>query len=205
MTIKKQSTVIIIYGPIAVGKLTVAKELAKKIDFKVTHNHLINDLAWSVFTRGEKDTNAVVEKLRYDFYESAIKYGHNIILTHTFSYNYVSGTGLKDPDYMKKLEKKLEKAGAKVLCVHLQAHTEKLFERVKGESRKEHKKLVDVKILKNLSKEKDWITTAPVKNNLIIDNTNLSPKKTAALIIEHYKINNPAASRSLRRGILLEP
>lgn len=194
MIIKKQNTVIIIYGPIAVGKLTVAKELAKKIKFKLTHNHLINDLAWSVFTRGEKDTNAIVEKLRYDFYEAAVKYGHDIIITHAFSYNYISGTGLKDPEYLKRLEKKLEKAGANVLCVHLQARTKELFARVKGESRKEHKKLVNVSILKNLSKEKDWVTTAPVKNNFIVDTTNLSPKKTTELIIKHYGLKTKSTS-----------
>jgi tRNA uridine 5-carbamoylmethylation protein Kti12 len=32
---------VLLYGPPAVGKLTIAKVLANKIDYKLLHNHLI--------------------------------------------------------------------------------------------------------------------------------------------------------------------
>ncbi len=184
---KNNPTVIILYGAMAVGKLTVGKELAKQLKYKLTHNHLINDLVSSVFDRDTFELNSLVEKLRYEFYESAVKYGHNIIITHCYSHSYVSPTGLSDPDYMKNLENKLVKSGAKVLFVHLQADAESLLTRVKNASRREHKKLTNVSVMKVLINEKDFKTSAPVKNNLVIDNTKLSPKKVVQIIVDHLK------------------
>ncbi|MFH1209967.1 MAG: shikimate kinase, partial [archaeon] len=40
---------IYIYGPPAVGKLTVTKELAKLTNFKIFHAHLTADYVSSVF------------------------------------------------------------------------------------------------------------------------------------------------------------
>jgi len=184
--LNKKPTVIIIYGPIAVGKLTVGKELAKQTGFKLTHNHLINDLVRSIFDRGTKESNFYIEKLRYEIYTAAIQANQSIIITHTYAANYISPSGLSDPDYLRTLEKKLIKLGANVSFVHLQTHNEELLKRVSLPSRKEYKKLLDKKILKDLHKTTDWETTAPVKNNLIIDNTNLSPKKVVSKIIKHF-------------------
>lgn len=184
----KKPTVIIIYGPIAVGKLTVGKELAKQTGFKLTHNHLINDLVRSIFDRGTKESNYYIEKLRYEMYVAAIRASQSIIITHAYAANYISPSGLSDPDYLRTLEKKLTKLGANVLFVHLQTHNEVLLKRVSLPSRKEYKKLLDKKILKDLHKTTDWKTTAPVKNNLIIDNTNLSPKKVVSTILKHFNV-----------------
>ena len=183
----KKSHVIILYGPIAVGKLTIGKLLAKKLGYKLTHNHLTNDLVWSVFERGTKAAHEVTEKMRYDFYETCVKYGNNLVITHAFSHNWVSLTGLSDPTYLKTLGKKLEKAGAEVLFVHLQADPKELLIRVKNESRKEFRKLTKPSILKELSKTKDWTTSAPVKNNLVINNTNLKPTQVVQQILKHLQ------------------
>ena len=43
---------IFIYGLPAVGKLTVAKELAAKTGYKLFHNHLVVDLLISTFELG---------------------------------------------------------------------------------------------------------------------------------------------------------
>jgi deoxyadenosine/deoxycytidine kinase len=45
----KKPTVVFIYGPIAVGKFTVAKMLSKKLGYKLSHNHHINDFIKEVF------------------------------------------------------------------------------------------------------------------------------------------------------------
>jgi|GEM_PF-3574071 len=42
MSIKKP-IVIVLYGPMAVGKLTVAQKLSKKLKMKLSHNHLLNN------------------------------------------------------------------------------------------------------------------------------------------------------------------
>ena len=182
MKADQKPNVVILYGPMGVGKLTVAKALSKITGFKVTHNHLINDLVWSVFERRTLEAEKMSEKIRYDFYQTAIKHGKSIIITHAFSHNWVSQTGLSDPDYLKTLGKKLEKSGAKVLFVHLQADTKELMVRVKQESRKEFGKLTKPSILKELSKTRDWETTLELKNNIVINNTNLPAAKVAKMI-----------------------
>ncbi|MBI4085064.1 MAG: AAA family ATPase [Candidatus Liptonbacteria bacterium] len=187
---RKKAQIIVLYGPMAVGKLTVGKVLSKKLGYKLTHNHLINDLALSVFERGTLEANRMIEKLRYEFYEKAAKSGKNIIITHAYSHNFVSPTGLSDSEYMKKLEKKLKKGGASVLFVHLQAKNKTLLSRVKNVSRKKYEKLTDVSTMKNHLNTKDFATSAPVKNNIVVDNTSLSPQKVAQIIINKINARN---------------
>jgi cytidylate kinase len=43
---------ILLYGPPAVGKLTIAKEIARLTGFKVFHNQLTVNLAAAIFPRG---------------------------------------------------------------------------------------------------------------------------------------------------------
>jgi shikimate kinase len=175
---------IIIYGMVAVGKLTVAKALQKELGYKLTHNHLVNDLAWSIFDRGTLEGNSLIERLRYEVYEEAVKHGVSVIITHCYDHNYVSPTGLSDPEYLKTLEEKLENAGARTFFVHLQADKQALLERVQGESRHEFRKLTDVSKMEEYleAKSTDARTSAPVKNNVVINTTAMTAEEVATMI-----------------------
>ena len=183
---KEKPVAVIIYGMMAVGKLTVAKELQKFLGYKLTHNHLINDLVWSIFDRGTLEGNTLIERLRYELYEEAIKREVSIIITHCYAHDYISPTGLSDPQYMKILEEKLEAVGARTFFVHLQADNPSLLERVEGESRHEYRKLTDVSKMKEYldGRTFDTRTSARVKNNLVIDTTNLSVEETTEIITQ---------------------
>jgi shikimate kinase len=181
---------VILYGMVAVGKLTVAKALQQELGYRLTHNHLINDLVWSIFEPRTLDGNQLIEKLRYELYEEAARHGVSVIITHAYSHAYVSPTGLSDPDYMRALETKLEAAGADTFFVHLQADRETLIERVQGESRREHRKLTDVSTLMEYlggKNDLDVTTPAPVRNNLVIDTTDLTVEETAKRIAEEVR------------------
>ena len=185
----KKPVVIFIYGQIAVGKLTVAKILSKKLGYKLTHNHSLNDFVDEVFTRGMNAHNSIIEKIRYDLLENAVKAKINFVTTHCYAHNFVSTTGLSDSKYVETLEKKLTKLGAGFYPIQLKATDEELLRRVNADSRKAFKKLKDKKIMRELTLQHDWQTSPKLKNNLIIDNTNLSPKKVAQMIIKHFKLN----------------
>lgn len=179
--------VIFIYGPIAVGKLTVAEILAKKLNYKLTHNHSINDVVDNVVSRGTAQNGNIKEYLRNYLMAEAVKAKTNFVTTYAYSHDYVYPSGLKEEQFVKSLERKLTKLGAIFFSIHLKASNEELLRRVSMNSRKRFRKLIDPQIMKGLLNN-DWHTSPNLKNNLIIDNTNLSPKKVASMIIQHFKI-----------------
>jgi shikimate kinase len=183
-------TVLFIYGPIAVGKLTVAEILSKKLGYKLAHNHHINDFVSEIFERGSYASHKVKDELRYYLLENISEAGINVVATHCYSDNFVSRTGLSDPKYVEILEKKITKKRGKFYAVHLRANDEELYRRVGMNSRKKFKKLTSKKIMKTyLTRAGDTHQESPrLKNNFIIDNTNLPPKKVATMIIKHFKL-----------------
>jgi deoxyadenosine/deoxycytidine kinase len=186
----KKPIVIFIYGPIAVGKLTVANILSKKLGYKLSHNHMLNDLVYGLFNRQTFTRENLLEKFRYHLLESVIKEKINFITTHCYMHNFISKTGLSDPKYMQTLEKKLTKLGAKFYPIHLKASSKELLRRVGMSSRKKFRKLKDKKIMRELVSKNDWQTSPRLKNNLVIDNTKLSPNKVSDMIIKHFKLKS---------------
>ncbi|OGI75968.1 hypothetical protein A3C67_01205 [Candidatus Nomurabacteria bacterium RIFCSPHIGHO2_02_FULL_42_19] len=181
-------TMVVIYGPVAVGKYTVAKKLRKLINYKFFHNHHTHDLARQLFERGNIHLHRVTENIRFFVFKEIAEAKINVVTTHTYSSSYVSKTSLTDPMYMKKIESIIEKSGGRACFVHLMADPKEIFKRVSDESRKNFGKLRNKKILKEYLSDSEWKLAAPVKNNLIIDNTHFSPKKVATIIIKHFKI-----------------
>ena len=188
MSMKKKPKVVFIYGPIAVGKFTVGEILSKKLGYKFTHNHLVNDFVDSIFKRGDRMRGKMIATFRWELYLAGIKAGYNLIITHCYAHNYVSENGISDPAYVKNVGEKFTKAGADVCFVHLKANNDALIKRVNSESRNKYKKLTSKTEMQKLSKEKDWQTSAPIKNQLVIDNTKISAPKTANMIIKHFKL-----------------
>jgi len=186
----KKPTVVFLYGPIAVGKLTVAKILSRKLGYKLIHNHLVNDLVEEVFERKTYWNHAMKDYLRLYVQATAVKGKINFVATHAYSHNFISLAGLSDPRFVQILERRLTKLGARFCPVHLKADKHALLKRVTGTSRKRYKKLLDKKILRKLMFEeyKDYDTSPKLKNNFIINNTDLSPQKVANMIIKHYKL-----------------
>ena len=184
----KKPAVIFLYGPVAVGKLTVAKVLSKKLGYKLTHNHQVNDFVEEMFGRGSYTSNSMKEYMRFGVLEHTVMANTNFVTTHCYRHNYVSQTGLTDPQYVRALQKRLVKLGAKFYPIHLKATDKELLRRVNMESRKKFRKLVSKKIMKEYLKVLDFKTLPGLRNNFVVDNTKLSPNKVADVIIKHFKI-----------------
>ena len=108
-SLNKKPTVVFIYGPIAVGKLTVAKILSKKLGYRLEHNHNVNDFVNGIFERDSYVSSAMKDQLRYIVLENMVKANMNFVTTHCYAHNFVSSAGLSDPKYVQTLEKKLNK------------------------------------------------------------------------------------------------
>ena len=76
---------IVLYGPPASGKLTVAKELSKLTGYNIFHNQLTVDLLTTIIPFGEGDFFKISDKLRLEMYNLAAK--NKVSLISTFCYD----------------------------------------------------------------------------------------------------------------------
>ena len=173
---------IALYGPPGVGKLTVARTLAKKTGFKVLHNHLTIELLCSLFDWGSKPYNELVKKYRFELLEMAAKHGVKGVIT-TFVYGAEA-----DTKEMAELLRRMKRRKVKVYFVKLEASQSELERRIKHESRKVFTKIRHVKNLRDLMKKFNVRATIPVGDNLIIDTTSLSPSQVSRRIIKHFSL-----------------
>jgi broad-specificity NMP kinase len=175
---------IFIYGAPAVGKLTVANEIAKKTDFKVFHNHLSIDCIKPIFDFGTKPFNRLIDLIRVETIAEAARAGQDLI--HTFCY-------AKDFDdkYISKIIETVESNGGEVCFVLLTCERVELERRILNESRKQFGKADNLEILNEILDKYDLSSPVPERRSLQIDNTNLSPAATAQKIIEYYKPEHP--------------
>jgi len=170
-----------IYGSPAVGKLTVANEIAKQTDFKVFHNHLSIDCIEPIFDFGTESFFKLIEIIRAETVAEAAR--QNVNLIYTFCY-------AKDLDdaHIRKIIESVEINGGEICFVLLIAAKDVLEKRILEESRKQYSKVKDLKILHEIFDKYDLFSPVPERESLIIDNTNLSAEATARKIIEHFQI-----------------
>ena len=171
-----------IYGSPAVGKLTVANEIAELTDFKVFHNHLSIDAIEPIFEFGSESFFKLIELIRVETVAEAAR--KNVNLIYTFCY-------AKDLDdaHVEKISRIVEENGGEVCFVLLTAEKDELKKRVLEESRKFFGKVKSVKMMDFFFERYDLFSPVPERESLIIDNTNLSAKATARKIIEHFRID----------------
>lgn len=172
---------VIIYGPPAVGKLTIAKELSRITNYTVFHNHLTVDLITPFIEFGKKDFWNQVEKIRLDLFELAAIKKVDLIFTYCYEKKI-------DDKVLNKILARVKKYNGKIIFVQIVADKKVLLERVKGESREKHGKISSSETLARHLNNHDFMSSVPHINNLKIDNTNLNAKETAKLIKEHYKL-----------------
>lgn len=182
---------IFIYGPIAAGKLTVAQELKKVTRLNILHNHLVIDSVHPLFSKNE---HAIFmkyktrEKVFYDIVEGLMQAKESIIMTYAYAKAFTAPSGLTDESFVKKIQKIVVKNEGAFCPVFLVPEEKELYKRVNQVSRNQHRKLTKVKTLRELMKREDMYTPADFKNNFIVDNTNITPKKVAKMIKENFML-----------------
>ena len=171
----------VVYGPPAVGKLTVAKELAKITNFKVFHNHVTIDFIEQFFKFGTDKFFKYNTFFRKQFLKIAVKENINLIYTFCYAKGY-------DEKYINYLLRFSKMNKVKIHFVNLMTNKEILFERVKGESRKKYGKAKTRKSMKEMFSKWELFHSIPNVDSLVIDNTKLSAKKTAEKIKKFYNL-----------------
>jgi broad-specificity NMP kinase len=184
---------VIIYGPPAVGKLTVAKELSKRTGYKLFHNHLTVDLVLSLIPMEDKRFWHMVDEHRVLAMEKAVQANiDGVIFTNCYVKGGTGTIGL--------IAKTLKKYKVRIHLVKLSCSTQTLKQRVSNRSRRAYKKINNVKALEQVLKKKDYFSQFPHPNTLAIDNTNISAKKVAAQIIRHFKLPSSKSTKRVRNS-----
>ena len=170
---------ILLYGPPAVGKLTIAQELQKLTGFKLLHNHQVSDLVMSVHERGTVPAADLNHQIRLAVYKAAANEKiPGVISTVLYRYDIKDQIHQAIEDYTRLTN---------VIAVRLSCSPEELERRVASPSRQGTNKIASVEKLRAVLATEDLLRVLPdnVIPSLHIDTTNLQPHE-AATIIKNY-------------------
>jgi hypothetical protein len=175
----RPTTLIYLYGPPAVGKLTVAMELQRRTKFRLFHNHLTVNALREVFDLGTDAFTAVLHRTRLDVFETAVRNGIDLIFTNNSIWAVPDGRA-RFADFANQARRRTESAAGRAMFVQLLAPIEALEARVGSTSRRQHGKLLDPVRLQEMLELYD---PAPLhSDDLVIDTSTLSPAEAAEMV-----------------------
>lgn len=164
---------IFIYGLPAVGKLTVARELAAATGYKLFHNHLAVDLLLSVFDFGAPEFVELREQIWHSVFSHAAR-GN----TPGLIFNFTPEATVR-PSFVPDLLEMLAREGAEVDLVELTCPPAELKRRLVAPSRHQHKKLTSVDLFEQLQGGGTFNPFPMPKPRLSLDTSLQSPTETA--------------------------
>lgn len=199
------ANLIIICGPQAVGKMTVAESLRDKIKYNLMMNHdsiEISDRIFGFATPAQKEFNKI---FREKAFELAIKHDVDLIFTYVCAFEMV-----EERDYLTSLADAFQTNGGEFYFVELSADLETRLMRNETPHRMERKaSKKDIEWSKsNLLKDaknhrlNSFSDEVWFKNHMKIDNTNLEPDEVADMIIERFElVANDKEEKEYRFGV----
>jgi predicted kinase len=176
---ERGATLVYLYGPPAVGKLTVATELQRRTGYRLFHNHLSVNALRSVFDFGTPAFSDVIHRVRLDVFETAARNAIDVIFTNNSVWAVPNGRSLF-AGFARDTRARVEAAGGHVVFVQLSAPARVLEERVGAQSRQDHGKLIDAIRLRDMLEMLDPEPLHP--DDLVIDTSTDSPDQAAAVI-----------------------
>lgn len=137
---------VFLHGPVASGKLTVAREVARRTGFRLFHNHRTVDLALSLFEFGTPPFVRLRETVWLEAFAEAA--AADVSLVFTFH-----PEATVDPAFARRAVETVEAHGGRVHFVRLVCPEEVIEERLDNPSRTEHGKLTDLALYRKLRAE----------------------------------------------------
>ncbi len=171
---------VLLYGPMAVGKLTISKELKKVCDendypIKIFHNHHTVDLITEFIPPFTKEWFHLNGVFRLEMYEACAKIGQNLISTLVYAKN-------SDDGFIRDIINVIEKHGGSVDFIHLRADLETLYSRLANDDRKQYRKLTSQEGYEITMSKYEIFSPIPFVENFSFD-TEINPPDLLAKII----------------------
>lgn len=132
-----------IYGPVASGKLTIARLVAARAGLSLFHNHLIVDTVAAVFPFGSQEFVRLRERFWLETISTAAEAGRSLIFTFAPEPT-VAG------DFPARVSRLVEAAGGQVIFVALDVEPEEQERRLVDPARMAFGKLRSPEILQDL-------------------------------------------------------
>ncbi|MDE1857100.1 MAG: AAA family ATPase [Candidatus Micrarchaeota archaeon] len=180
---------LVLYGPPASGKLTVAEELARITGFRVFHNHVTRDIVRMFMDPEDARFQSLVNKYRFDIMERAAKERVRGLI-----FTFVYARGRPDHDFIRSLVRRVEKHGGKVDFVRIHCDEKELMRRVGNGSRERHGKIKTRAKLRYVLGEKDLTKPIPFVDSFDVDTGRVQPKTAALMIKRHYRLQPPSSA-----------
>ena len=170
---------LLLYGPPAAGKVTVANAIAERSAMRVIDNHATVDLVLRLFEFGTKPFQELVDKMRFDLAAVAAREGVAVVSTLVFAPT--------DRPYVKRLAEVVEASGGVMCRARLVPPADVLEARVVQPSRGAFQKVQDVALLRQILDNHDCYSSIN-DDDLTIDNSSLGPSDVAEQICRHFGI-----------------
>ena len=172
---------VLLYGPPAVGKLTIAKELSSLIGYTIFDNHMILNVLSNIFGFDHPSRKKLEKEFRLKIIDEAIKANINLIMT-----GVIVNQNL---DFYTKAVQTVEKSGGKCFVVQLTASEAVLKNRVEHKSRKNYHKISTKQDWEDFYKDyPEMYKKFSNREHLEIDTTDILPQEAAKTIAKYYKL-----------------
>lgn len=183
---------VLIFGPQAVGKMTVGQELQKITELKLFHNHMTIDLVSNFFSYGSKEGKRLVGLFRKEIFEEVANSDmYGLIFTYVWAFNHP-----EDGAYIEKVCNIFEAKGGEVYFVELEADVNERIERNKSPHRLQHKptkrniEWSENDLMNSLEKHRLNSLAGEInrENYIRINNTNLNAEEAAKIIKDRFQL-----------------
>jgi hypothetical protein len=166
---------IFIYGPVASGKLTIARELAARTGVALFHNHLVVDAVSAVFPFGSESFSRLREQFWLAVFDEAASQGRTLIFTFAPEPTVA-------PDFPDRVRESIERKGGQIVFVALDLPRAEQERRLVEEGRAAFGKMRDLSLLRKLRPQLDACMAAMPQPALTLDVNDLTPSASAEVI-----------------------
>ena len=185
------ANLVVICGPQAVGKMTVAKALKEKIGYAVSINHDSLEVPAKIFGWGTPAFKEMRNVLRNTVFDLCIKDNIDLIFTYTLDFG-----DEEDVNKIIKRKEQFEKSGGVFYFVELETSLEERLKRNVTEDR-----LLEKPTKRNIERRNKELVESIDKyrmnsyegevsfdNYIKINNEKLSPEEVVEIIIKKFKL-----------------
>ncbi len=182
----------LLFGPHAVGKMTIGQELEKITGLPLFHNHMTIDIVAPFFSYSNPEGKRLVNLFRQEIFTTMAQSDQaGMIFTYVWNFDVQD-----DWDYIENLRQLFANQGATVYFIELEASLEERLQRNRHPHRLHHKptkrdltfsekNLRESMIEHRLNSEPGEIT---YDNYIRINTTNITPKDTALKIAQTFSL-----------------